>query len=195
MSIRVNQIASTASRVVRSKPSKLVLDTTPANPSTKKKYQFLSSFILQRHPLCMTPLTAFEREYEAYQQALQYSSSRGPFDVAPITVKKTLADEGKLVVPVSDNTDTHDFTRFPHLKLYLLLQNKYTDRWEFPSVPYEGEASLIEHVHKSSTMLFGDKVQLVHQGFLPLAHHYEHFPDRTTDPIGAKVNLTTQLIS
>jgi hypothetical protein len=143
----------------------------------------------------MAPLTAFEREYEAYQQALQYFSSRGPFDTTPIAVKKTLSEEGKLVVPATNDTDTHDFTRFPHLKLYLLLQNKYTERWEFPSVSYDGQTSLIEHVQKSSSMLFGDKVQLVHQGFLPLAHHYEYFPDRTTDPIGAKVLVAIQLTS
>ena len=44
----------------------------------------------------MTPLTAFEREYETYQQALQYSSSRGLFDTTPVTVKKVLTEEGKL---------------------------------------------------------------------------------------------------
>lgn len=135
----------------------------------------------------MTPLTAFEREYEAYQQALQYSHSRGSFDTAPVAVKKSLTDEDMLSVTPSDNTDAHNFTRLPHLKLYLLLQNKYTDRWEFPSVTYDGEASLIGHIQESSKTLFGDTAQLVHQGFVPLAHHYEHFPDRTTDPIGAKV--------
>lgn len=187
MSFHANRIASVASRVVKSKPSKLVLDITPASASIKKKYQFLSSFTLQRPPLCMLPLTPFEREYEAYQQALQYSSSRGPFDATPITVKKILTDEGNLVIPTSDSTDPHNFTRFPHLKLYLLLQNKYTDKWEFPSVSYDGEASLIEHVKKSCATLFGDKVQLVHQGFIPLSHYHEHFSDRTTNPIGAKI--------
>ena len=45
----------------------------------------------------------------------------------------------------------------------------------------------MDHVQKSCTVLFGDKAQLIHQGFLPLAHYYEHFQDRMTDPIGAKM--------
>lgn len=181
-----SQIAAIASRPLRNKLSRLALDTTPINPSIKKKYQFLSSFILQRNPLCMTPLTAFEREYEAYQQALQSSFSRGPFDTTPVAVKKTLPEEDRPMTPMHTSTNLHDSTRLPHLKLYLLLLNKYTERWEFPHLPYDGETALMDHVKKSCTVLFGDKVQLIHQGFLPLAHYYEHFQDRMTDPIGAK---------
>ena len=143
-------------------------------------YHVRLSMVLQRNPLCITPLNEFEQEYEKYQQALQYDKAGGPVvleqrnegmrrempppskdsEEAGTTTNHTDAGTG---AGRASDTNLHNINRHPSRILYLLLKHKLTGQWHFPDLVYDGASHelvgvLAYHIVDMFSLLFLDSL-------------------------------------
>lgn len=165
----------------------------------KKNLAVLASSILQRNPVVMRPLSAIEREYQVYREALEEERSRGPFNIAKAdgsastSASITTVEMPSLQVDLNEGLPPTDLRRQLHRKLYFAFKNAISGKWQMPAamltpgdeLPQEGLHTLAQ---EALSKLFSEStgIQFYHVGTAPVAVFSESFADRVEAPLGAK---------
>lgn len=164
----------------------------------KKNFAVFASSILQRNPVVMRPLSAIEREYQAYREVLEEEGSRGAFNIPKSdgTVNSgsiTTVEPPSFNVQLNEGLPVTDVKRQLHRKLFFAFRDAVTGSWQLPGhvispgdqLPEDG---LHTAAHQALTRLFAPSTGLhfYHVGAAPVAVLSESFVDRVEPPLGAK---------
>ena len=145
-----------------------------------------ATLLVCRAPLELRPLSEYEREYEAYQQALQYEFSSGPIVKNEPKDTNTAASSSDAIK--ENPLSTKDSRRLPDRWLYLTLQSDLDQQWTFPFSKIEDQkVSMSEVLNELVRRLLGSNSDYHLTSLYPLAHHYEAYEDRTAPPLGCNV--------
>lgn len=154
----------------------------------------IGSLILQRNPILLRTLTAFEKTYYEYSEAIKAEKSKGYFSVSSDAEDSDKKNPNAFGIPsipsVGDPASVDSFTdikRFPDRKLYLLVNSR--NGWVFPSwnVPKNehSQESLRKVIEKNCNEFFKGDAELLYIGNSPLCHHLERYTDRVKPPLSS----------
>ena len=156
----------------------------------------------------MRPLSAIEREYQNYCEALEEERARGVFNIAKpegnaSTSSITTVEAPSFEVKLNEDLPVTDIKRHLHRKLYFAFKDAITGCWQLPSglispgdeLPQRGLHAVVQEA-LSKIFAPSSGLEFYHVGAAPVAVFSEAFADRVEPPLGAKhFFFRTQLLA